>query len=64
MPLEVLLRGIFDRRRFLDLLRYFIVFEDDVTLCDDFPAKLVELESRLPEDWDAVFALPSRHCQI
>ena len=27
--LEVLLRGVFDRRRFLDLLRYFIVFEDD-----------------------------------
>jgi type I restriction enzyme, R subunit len=30
MPqLEVLLRGAFDRRRFLDLLRYFIVFEED-----------------------------------
>ncbi|MGH7995016.1 MAG: type I restriction endonuclease subunit R [Opitutaceae bacterium] len=30
MPqLEVLLRGIFDLRRFLDLLRYFIVFEED-----------------------------------
>jgi type I restriction enzyme R subunit len=30
MPqLEVLLRGIFDRRRFLELLRYFIVFEED-----------------------------------
>ncbi len=27
--LEVLLRGVFDRRRFLDLLRYFIVFEED-----------------------------------
>lgn len=30
MPqLEVLLRGIFDKQRFLDLLRYFIVFEED-----------------------------------
>jgi type I restriction enzyme R subunit len=27
--LEVLIRGIFDRSRFLDLVRYFIVFEDD-----------------------------------
>jgi type I restriction enzyme, R subunit len=27
--LEVLLRGMFDKRRFLDLLRYFIVFEED-----------------------------------
>ena len=27
--LEVLLRGVFDRRRFLDLLRYFVVFEED-----------------------------------
>jgi hypothetical protein len=27
--LEVLIRGVFDKRRFLDLLRYFIVFEDD-----------------------------------
>ncbi len=27
--LEVLLRGVFDHRRFLDLLRCFIVFEDD-----------------------------------
>jgi type I restriction enzyme R subunit len=30
MPqLEVLLRGVFDKRRFLDLIRYFTVFEDD-----------------------------------
>ena len=30
MPqLEVLLRGAFDRKRFLDLLHYFIVFEED-----------------------------------
>jgi type I restriction enzyme, R subunit len=27
--LEVLLRGVFDKRRFLDLLRHFIVFEED-----------------------------------
>src|SRR5439155_743065 len=27
--LEVLLRGVFDKRRFLDLIRHFIVFEDD-----------------------------------
>ncbi len=27
--LEVLIRGVFERRRFLDLLRYFIVFESD-----------------------------------
>ena len=26
--LQVLLEGVFDRRRFLDLLRYFVVFED------------------------------------
>src|SRR6266581_3788249 len=30
MPqLEVLLRGVFEKRRFLDLVRHFIVFEDD-----------------------------------
>ncbi|MEK7684996.1 MAG: type I restriction endonuclease subunit R, partial [Verrucomicrobiota bacterium] len=30
MPqLEVLLRGVFDKHRFLDLVRHFIVFEDD-----------------------------------
>lgn len=30
MPqLEVLLKGVFDKRRFLDLIRHFIVFEDD-----------------------------------
>src|SRR5580693_5024854 len=30
MPqLEVLLRGVFDKRRFLALIRHFIVFEDD-----------------------------------
>lgn len=27
--IEVLLRGVFDKRRFLDLVRHFIVFEDD-----------------------------------
>lgn len=27
--LEVLLKGVFEKRRFLDLLRYFIVFEDE-----------------------------------
>jgi len=27
--LEVLIRGVFDKRRLLDLIRYFIVFEDD-----------------------------------
>lgn len=29
IELEVLLRGTFEKRRFLDLVRYFIVFEDD-----------------------------------
>jgi type I restriction enzyme, R subunit len=30
MPeLQVVLQGVFDKRRFLDLIRYFIVFEDD-----------------------------------
>ncbi|MGA9779112.1 MAG: type I restriction endonuclease subunit R, partial [Verrucomicrobiia bacterium] len=30
MPqLEVLMRGVFDKRRFLDLVRHFVVFEDD-----------------------------------
>ncbi|MEZ4250572.1 MAG: type I restriction endonuclease subunit R [Polyangiales bacterium] len=28
-PLEVLIRGVFEKRRLLDLLRYFLVFEDD-----------------------------------
>jgi len=28
VELEVLLRGVFEKRRFLDLVRYFIVFED------------------------------------
>ena len=27
--LEVLLRGVFDKKRFLDLIRHFVVFEDD-----------------------------------
>ena len=29
--LEVLLRGVFDKRRFLDLLRHFLVFEEDAS---------------------------------
>lgn len=29
--LEVLLRGVFDKRRFLDLIRHFIVFEEDTS---------------------------------
>ena len=29
IELEILLRGMFDKRRFLDLIRYFIVFEDN-----------------------------------
>ena len=29
LELEVLIRGVFDRRRFLDLLHHFIVFEED-----------------------------------
>jgi type I restriction enzyme R subunit len=29
--LEVLLRGVFDKRRFLDLVRHFIVFEEDTS---------------------------------
>ena len=29
LELEVLVRGVFERRRFLDLLRHFIVFEED-----------------------------------
>ena len=29
LEMEVLLRGVFDKRRFLDLVRNFIVFEDD-----------------------------------
>jgi type I restriction enzyme R subunit len=29
LELEVLLRGVFDRQRFLDLLQHFIVFEED-----------------------------------
>ena len=29
LELEVLVRGVFDRQRFLDLLQHFIVFEDD-----------------------------------
>ena len=33
--------GVFDRRRFLDLIRHFIVFEDD-------GGKVVEEDGRLP----------------
>jgi len=29
LQLETLVRGVFDKRRFLDLLRHFVVFEDD-----------------------------------
>ena len=29
LELEVLVRGVFEKRRFLDLLRHFIVFEED-----------------------------------
>ena len=29
LELEVLIRGVFERRRFLDLLQHFIVFEED-----------------------------------
>jgi len=29
--LEVLLRGVFDKRRFLDLIRHFLVFEEDTS---------------------------------
>ena len=29
LELEMLVRGVFEKRRFLDLLRNFIVFEDD-----------------------------------
>ncbi|MFO1527276.1 MAG: type I restriction endonuclease subunit R [Turneriella sp.] len=29
LSLEVLIRGVFNKRRFLDLIKYFIVFEDD-----------------------------------
>jgi type I restriction enzyme R subunit len=29
VQLEVLIKGIFDKRRFLDLIRHFVVFEDD-----------------------------------
>ncbi len=31
LELEVLVRGVFDQRRFLDLIQHFIVFEDDAT---------------------------------
>ena len=29
LPLEVMVRGVFERRRFLDLLQHFIAFEED-----------------------------------
>ncbi|MBN1655090.1 MAG: type I restriction endonuclease subunit R [Deltaproteobacteria bacterium] len=32
VQLEVLIRGVFERRRFLDLIRYFIVYESDSDL--------------------------------
>ena len=34
LEMEVLLKGVFDKRRFLDLVRNFIVFEDDGTLAE------------------------------
>ena len=45
MPqLEVLLRGVFDKRRFLDLIRHFIVFDDDARR--DLRARGVESPDR------------------
>ena len=62
MPqLEILLRGVFDKRRFLDLLRYFIVFEEDrrrrdhqeVAGCHQFHAVNTALAKRFaPRAWN------------
>lgn len=33
----------------------FLVFEDDVFLCDDFEVKLLEYKTQLPDDWQYCF---------
>ena len=33
----------------------FLIFEDDVVLCDGFKEKLIDCKSRLPNDWQYVF---------
>jgi len=37
----------------------FLIFEDDVLLCDGFKDKLLDYKSRLPNDWQYVFV---GHC--
>jgi len=39
----------------------FLIFEDDVVLCDSFKEKLIDYKSRLPNDWQYVFV---GHCCI
>ena len=34
---------------------YFIIFEDDVVLCEDFEKHLHEYLSQTPNDWDAIY---------
>lgn len=34
---------------------YFILFEDDVLLCDDFSERLREYMDKTPKDWDAIY---------
>jgi len=37
----------------------YLIFEDDVVLCDNFKEKLLDYKSRLPDDWQYVFV---GHC--
>jgi len=39
----------------------YLIFEDDVVLCDNFKEKLLDYKSRLPDDWQYVFV---GHCCV
>jgi GR25 family glycosyltransferase involved in LPS biosynthesis len=45
----------------------YLIFEDDVVLCDGFKDKLLDYKSRLPNDWQYVFVgyccLPDESCR-
>ena len=51
-----------NRQNFIDLFDiaskekdYTFIFEDDVTFCDDFEAKLKTFLDEVPEDWDVLY---------
>lgn len=40
-----------------------LVIEDDLVLCDDFPAKVADLMRRMPADWDGIM-FGGQHCNV